>query len=83
MKSYQSFNYRLNKLNGVFPILLEHLIEHYSPAAGEIKEGLIDSMPIILAQRSRRFNAKVAAEIASNNGYCATKKLYYHPKNRS
>jgi len=42
------------------------------------KDLLIDSMPIILAQRGRRFNAKVAPQIATNNGYCATKKLYYY-----
>ena len=78
IKSYQNFNYRLNKLNVVFPILLEHLVEHCAPEIGATQECLIDSMPIILAQRSRRFHAKVATDIASNNGYCATKKLYYH-----
>ncbi|MDD9335665.1 MAG: hypothetical protein PV347_06605 [Rickettsiaceae bacterium] len=39
---------------------------------------LIDSMPVILAHRGRRFNAKVALEIATANGYCATKKLHYY-----
>ena len=40
--------------------------------------GLTDSMPIIMAQRGRRFHAKVAPEIATKNGYCATKKLHYY-----
>ena len=40
--------------------------------------GLTDFMPIIMAQRGRRFHAKVAPEIATKNGYCATKKLYYY-----
>ena len=39
---------------------------------------LMDSMPIILAQRTRRFNARVAREIASPNGYCVTRRLYYY-----
>ena len=39
---------------------------------------LIDSFPIILAHRGRRFNACVAREIATPNGYCATKKLHYY-----
>ncbi|MFU7503288.1 MAG: hypothetical protein ACE1S7_07955 [Candidatus Tisiphia sp.] len=39
---------------------------------------LINSMPVILAHRGRRFNAKVALEIATANGYCVTKKLHYY-----
>lgn len=35
-------------------------------------------MPIMLAQRGRRFHAKVAPDIATKNGYCATKKLHYY-----
>ena len=35
-------------------------------------------MPIIMAQRGCRFHAKVAPEIATKNGYCATKKLHYY-----
>ena len=38
--------------------------------------GLTDSMPIIMAQRGRRFHAKVAPEIATKNGYCATTRLW-------
>ncbi len=40
--------------------------------------GLIDSQPVILAQQSRRFNAKVARQELANSGYCSTKKLYDH-----
>ena len=40
--------------------------------------GLTDSMPIIMAHRGRRFHAKVAPELATKNGYCATIKLYYY-----
>ena len=41
-------------------------------------DGLTDSMPIIMAQRGRRFHAKVASEIATKNDYCAIKELYYY-----
>jgi Transposase DDE domain len=39
---------------------------------------LIDSMPIVMAKQGRRFTAKVAPEIATANGYCAAKKMYYY-----
>lgn len=78
LKTYENFNYRLNKLSAVFPVLLECLVSEKETETAHIKEGLVDSMPIILAQRGRRYNAKVATEIASNNGYCPTKKLHYH-----
>jgi hypothetical protein len=38
---------------------------------------LLDSMPIILARGSRRFQAKVAREVA-DCGYCASPKLAYY-----
>jgi len=34
-------------------------------------------MPVILAQQGRRFNAKVAPDLAGS-GYCPTKHLYFH-----
>jgi hypothetical protein len=37
----------------------------------------MDSQPVILAQQSRRFNAKVARQEVANSGYCPTKKLHY------
>lgn len=40
--------------------------------------GLTDAMPIVMAQQGRRFHAKVASEIATKNGYCATKKMHYY-----
>lgn len=65
---------RLNRLADVFPALLDQL----SPAdASTPPTGVIDSLPVVLAQQSRRFTAKVARELA-NSGYCPTKKLYYH-----
>ena len=57
----------------VFPAFVEHL-QAMLPAHlfAQTHYRLIDSMPIILAQRGRRFHAKVAPEIADKNGYCAT-----------
>ena len=37
----------------------------------------VDSMPVIMARQGRRFNAKVAPELASS-GYCPTKNLYFY-----
>ena len=61
IKSYQSFIYRLNKLNAVFPIMLEHLIEHCAPEMAATQECLIDSMPVILAQRCDRHGQFLAS----------------------
>ena len=38
--------------------------------------GLVDSFPIVMAQRSRRYRAKVAPEYASC-GYCSSKQRHY------
>lgn len=79
MPGYVAFVKRVNRLADIFLGFVErlqaslptHLFAH-------THSRLIDSMPIILAQRGRRFHAKVASEIADKNGYCATKKLYYY-----
>ncbi len=79
LPSYVAFVKRVNRLADVFPVFIEHL-QAMLPQhlLSKTHYRLIDSMPIILAQRGRRFHAKVAAEIADKNGYCATKKLYYY-----
>jgi hypothetical protein len=79
LPSYTAFIQRINRLADVFPALLEKL-QTLLPAAlfSSAHYRLIDSMPIILAQRGRRFYAKVSPEIADKNGSCATKKLHYY-----
>lgn len=79
LPGYKAFDYRMNQLHDVFSPLV-HLLcdELMSNEQVEKIIGLTDSMPIIMAQRGRRFNAKVAPDIASKNGYCATKKLHYY-----
>lgn len=79
LPGYKAFDHRINQLHDVFAPLVDFICEELTTLQGtELLTGLTDSMPVVMAQRSRRFNAKVAPEIATNNGYCATKKLYYY-----
>jgi hypothetical protein len=74
LPGYGAYVQRLNRLADCFPSLLERFCETGAAASFA---GLADSMPVILARQGRRFNAKVAPELASS-GYCPTKKLYYY-----
>lgn len=78
LPSYVGFIQRLNRLCDVFVPLIECLQEVLPNRFKKRLKRLMDSMPIIIAQRGRRFHAKVAPELASANGYCATKKLHYY-----
>lgn len=79
LSSYVAFVQRTNKLGDAFIGMIDNF-QKMLPADlfSDNHNRLIDSMPIILAHRGRRFNAKVAPEIADKGGYCATKKLYYY-----
>ena len=79
LPEYKAFDHRMNQLHDVF-VPFVHLLcdELLSTQHAEQLTGLTDSMPIIMAQRGRRFHAKVAPELATKNGYCATKKLHYY-----
>jgi hypothetical protein len=74
LPGYGAYVQRLNRIADCFPALLERFCETGEAASFA---GLADSMPVILARQGRRFNAKVARELA-NSGYCPTKNLYYH-----
>lgn len=76
LPSYGGYIQRLNKLSAVFPPLLAALAPKWTGAKINLTF-LLDSMPIVLARGSRRFQAKVAREIA-DCGYCASKKLSYY-----
>ena len=79
LPGYKAFDYRINQLHDLFVPLVELLCGVLlSTQHAEKIMGLTDSMPIIMAQRGRRFHAKVAPEIATKNGCCATKKLHYY-----
>ena len=83
--SYQAFNDRLNKLNSVFPVLIELLIqqkmENVSPEQFVYHQDLIisvvDSMPIILAKGPRSYSAKVAPQYCDQT-YSSSKKTFYY-----
>ena len=79
LPSYVAFIQRINKLSDAL-IVLNVILQRELPskAFSPNNNRLVDSMPIIIAQRGRRFNAKVAPEIADKNGYCPTKKLHYY-----
>lgn len=79
LPGYKAFDHRMNQLHDIF-VPFVHLLCDELRCADNTQQltGLIDSMPIIMAQRGRRFHAKVAPEIATKNGYCATKKLHYY-----
>ena len=79
LPKYGAFDQRVNKLHDLFIPLVDSLSTELTDTLKlESLTGLIDSMPIIMAQRGRRFHAKVAPELATKNGYCATKKLHYY-----
>ncbi len=79
LPGYKAFDHRMNQVHDVFVPFVHLLCEELS-CAQQIEQltGLTDSMPIVMAQRGRRFHAKVAPEIATKNGYCATKKVHYY-----
>lgn len=79
LPKYAGFCHRLNQIQAAFVPLVERLCRHWPQLQGKPTwTGLVDAMPILMAQRGRRFNAKVAPELASRNGYCPSKKLYYY-----
>ena len=81
LPKYAAFNYRINQLSEAFRYLAININKDYISKHTDFQHNIIeyvgDSMPIIMAKRSRAFSAKVASEIAKQ-GYCATKKMYYY-----
>lgn len=83
--TYQQFNYRLNKLHRVFPILIELLIQYKMQNAHpenfvyyqNLIVSVVDSMPIILAQGARSYSAKVAPQYCDQT-YSSSKKMFYY-----
>src|SRR3546814_554775 len=73
LPSYEGFVQRLNKISHLFEVLVESLLKVLPIKLQHGFPALMDSFPIILAHRGRRFNACVAQEIATPNGYCATR----------
>ena len=74
--SYQTFNYRLNRMSGAIGKLLEHTLLSFRPSDCDDDTMIVDSMPIISACGRNR-TGKVARGIATK-GYCSTKNMYYY-----
>ena len=75
LPSYQAFNRRLNDFCEVWEILLQEL---WPTLESDLEtDRVLDSLPVMLAVRGRSYRAKVAREHA-DQGYCATKKMFYH-----
>jgi hypothetical protein len=80
LKDYEAFNYRLNKLAEVLPLLVEGLqkeIELKNKFEPSSLSRIVDSLPVILAKQKRSEWAKVAPGLAAK-GYCASKEEYYY-----
>lgn len=74
LPSYTAYILRLNQLASLFP----SLCESFCPEQNTVSfAGLVDSFPIVMAQGSRRYRAKVAPDYASR-GYCPSKQQYYY-----
>ncbi len=78
LPSYVAFVQRINRVCDIFVPLIESLQSNLPKDIFFETHQLIDSMPIVMARQGRRFQAKVANEIATSNGYCTTKKMYYY-----
>ena len=79
LPSYQACNRRLNELGEPLKMLVFELVAKFPQKDdfyGE-QDCVVDSVPIMLAVRSRAYQAKVATNEA-NCGYCASKDIYYH-----
>jgi len=83
LPSYQAFNGRLNQIAEALQVMVYELLarrretECYFDEVVFETDCVLDSMPIMLARGSRSPGAKVAREEA-DQGYCASKQMYYH-----
>jgi hypothetical protein len=81
LPKYEAFVARCNYLESAMQhfgtCLFEQLCAQMPENQAIIREFIVDSLPIMLAQRQRAKTGKVAREIA-NCGVCATKNIAYH-----
>jgi hypothetical protein len=75
LPSYQTFNYRLNRLSESFRIIGQRLLEDFQPIECDNNISIVDSMHVITCSTAR--DSRVAREITTK-GYCSTKKMYYY-----
>lgn len=74
---YQQFDKRINRICGVFPYLIEDVLNQAELSGVDLGISLGDSMPIMLASAKRSNTAKVA-DMFCTKGYCASKGCYYY-----
>lgn len=77
LPSYGGYVQRLNRLCAALPALTEQILADFPQQDVVIPVGLIDSMPIVLANGRRSGSARVASEFA-NKGYCSSKDMWYY-----
>ena len=77
LPSYPGYVQRVNRLYATFPALVEQILEDFPQQGVLAQVGLIDSMPIVLANGRRSSKARVASEFA-NKGYCSSKQMWYY-----
>ena len=77
LPSYQTFCYRLNRLEQTFQALGGEWLRSLKAEMAPEIDRLVDSFPVMLAKHGHAYTAKVAREIA-NKGYCAAKKTHFH-----
>lgn len=77
LPSYEAFVQRLNRLSGIFPLIVERILDRFSGTGLLPNMRLIDSFPVVMANAKRSSRARAANEFA-NKGYCASKNLWYY-----
>lgn len=77
LPSYAGYVQRLNRLCAALPALTEQILADFPQQDVVLPVGLIDSMPIVLANGRRSGSARVASEFA-NKGYCSSKDMWYY-----
>lgn len=77
LPSYKAYNNRLNKLHGCFEILVRSVNLKGLEQLSFTSEKVIDSLPVIVAGKSRSSSAKVASGLCSK-GFCSSKAMYYY-----
>jgi len=74
---YQNFNRRICNLSETLGLLAERLHRRSDRSDFDGMIGLLDSLPIIVANNKRSGFAKAAGEICDKS-YCASKGMYYY-----
>ena len=75
--SYEAFVQRPNRLSGIFPLLVERILDRFSGTGLLPDIRLIDSFPVVMANAKRSSGAKAVSEFASK-GYCSSRNLWYY-----